>query len=498
MPEHLRALIVILALAIVVFTFARVPACAMAITPKDFGRRRNLWLAITLTAFLSHDFWVFIAVTATLLLIALQRESNKFAMYFFLLLVVPPIAQRISGLGIINYFFEIHYIRLLSFVILLPAFWILKTRSDVAPFGKSLSDKLIAGYIILLFGLTLTVSSFTDTLRTAVFYPFLDIFLPYYVASRSVKNVQDFRDVLMAFVVTALVMSAIGAFEAVRHWLLYSSLAEAQGINWSWGNYLEREGAGLRAQVSAGQPIVFGYVIAVAFGFFLYLQKSISNTWLRSLGLVTLAAGLSASLSRGPWVGAVVMLLVFIATGEFPIQRLFKISFLIAVGALAMLATPFGDKIIDLLPFIGTVEDVNVTYRTRLLEIGINFILQNPLFGAYDFFLSAEAQELKQGEGIIDLVNTFLAIGLSSGLVGLTLFSGFFASIAFDIFRAMRGMTKKENDLHLLGQALFSTLIGILVIIFTVSSVLAIPVIYWSVSGLCLAYVHMLSSVKTQ
>ena len=47
-----------------------------------------------------------------------------------------------------------------------------------------------------------------------------------------------------------------------------------------------------------------------------------------------------------------------------------------------------------------------------------------------------------------------------------------------------------------LGQVLFSVLIGTYLILFTVSSSLAIPVIYWSVAGLGVAYLRMLALAK--
>ena len=206
--------------------------------------------------------------------------------------------------------------------------------------------------------------------------------------------------------------------------------------------------------------------------------------------------GLIASLSRGPWVGAAAMLMVFVATGQAPVRRLMQVGLLGVIGIPVLLATPLGDEIIALLPFVGTVEQANVSYRQLLLEIGIGVILQNPFFGGYSFYLSAEAQELKQGNGMIDLVNTYLGIGLASGLTGLSLFSGFFITVAGSIFTGMRNLTDRNSELHLLGQVLFSTLIGILVIIFTVSSILVIPVITWSVAGLGVAYARMLALAK--
>ncbi len=498
MPEHLRALVVILVLATVVFAFAKAPVCALASTPGDFERRRNLWFGITLAAFLAHNFWIYISVTAVLLLFTLPREPNKLAMFFFLLFAVPAVSAEITGLGVIQHFFAIHYIRLLALAVLLPAFLSLRTQPDVERFGRTLPDKLIAGYIVLNFVLMLTASTFTNTLRYGAFYALIDIFLPYYVASRSLKNLQEFRDALMGFAVAALVLSAIAAFEFAQHWLLYSSLGDALGVQWGLGNYLERGAGDLRAQGSTGQPIPLGYVMAIAIGFFLYLRKSVPNTMTmaRGLGLLLLIVGLIASVSRGPWVGAAAMFLVFIAMGPSPGKGFAKLGLLGVIIIPVLLASPFGEKIIDLLPFVGTVEAENVTYRQRLLENSIQVILQNPFFGAFDYYYSPAMQELKQGQGIIDIVNTYLAVGLGSGLVGLSLFSGFFIAVAIGIFKAMRNLAERNSELYLLGQVLLATLLGILVIIFTVSSISVIPVIYWSVAGLSVAYARMLALAK--
>ena len=496
MPEHLRALVVILVLATVVFSFAKAPACALAMTSENFQRRRNLWFGITLAAFLAHNFWIFIIVTAALLLFTLPREPSKLAMFYFLLFAVPAISEQITGLSIIGHFFTINYLRLLALAVLLPAFLSLRTQPGVERFGRSIPDKLVAGYLILNFALMLLVDSFTNSLRAGVYYAFIDVILPYYVASRSLKHLQEFRDALMGFVVAALVLSAIGAFEFARHWLLYASLDQALGVRWDYGNYLERGERILRAQGSTGQPSPFGYVIAVATGFYLYLRKSVPNPIAWGIGLLLLIAGLIAAVSRGPWVGAAAILMVFIGTGPSAGRGLAKLGLLGVVILPVLLATPGGKEIIDHLPFIGTIDEGSVTYRKRLAEISIQVILQNPYFGTFDVLYLPAMQELIQGQGIIDVVNSYLGVALGSGLVGLSLFSGFFIAVAAGIFKGMRNLPDRNNELYLLGQGLISTLLGILVILFTVSSVTVIPVIYWSVAGLGVAYSRMLALAR--
>jgi len=96
-----------------------------------------------------------------------------------------------------------------------------------------------------------------------------------------------------------------------------------------------------------------------------------------------------------------------------------------------------------------------------------------------------------QGEGIIDIVNTYINLALRVGLVGLGLFVAFFAVVLRGIRRAMLTFPDKDDERRQLGRVLLATLIGILVIIFTVSSITFIPVVYWSIAGLGVAYIQM-------
>ena len=494
MPEHLKALTVILLLASVVFVFARGPACALGVSIEDYSRRRNLWFGITLTAFLSHNFWIFIVVAGLLLLTILPREPNKLAALYLLLFAVPVFSDAIGGLGIIKQFFTIDYIRLLALAVLVPAFLSLVKMPENEGFGRLLPDKLIIGYMVLQFGLTLSASTFTNTLRVGIFYSFIDIFLPYYVASRSLRNIEAFRDALMAFVIAAAVLALVGIFEANRHWLLYISLQSPFNMRISTINYLAR-GENLRAMGSAGHAIVMGYIMAVASGFLLYLKHSLPKWAIWVAGLVLLG-GIMAPLSRGPWIGLAVILFAFSVTSPSFGKVIAWVAILGAIAVPVLVFSPVGKNIVAFLPFIGSVDADSLSYRQLLLQVGISVIVQNPLFGAYDYFYSAAMQELKQGEGIIDIVNTYLGVALGSGLVGLTLFMGFFIAVMTIVFRAMRKLADRTSELYVLGQVLFATLLGISIIIFTVSSISFIPVIYWSVAGIGIAYVRMLARAE--
>lgn len=491
MPEHLRTLAIILVLATGVFGFAKAPACASAMMAQDFVRRRNLWFGVTLAVFLAHNFWAYIILVATLLLFTIAAERNRLALYFLLLFAVPPIRSEIGGMGIVNFLFAIDYLRLLSLVVLLPSFLSLHQQKGVEPFGRNWPDKMLAGYLVLQFCLVMQASNFTNTIRVGAFYPFLDIFLPYYVASRSMRNLQDFRDVLMSYSVAALILSAAAVFEFTRHWLLYNPLTNSLGVSVKQLRYLGR-GEDLRAVVTAGEPISLGYAIAVAFSFFLYLKKLIPGPRSWWLGMGLLLVGLYAPISRGPWVGAAVIVLLFALTGSSPGRRLAQLAMVGTVAISLLSVLPIGDKVINYLPWIGTAETKTVDYREALILQSVDVIMRNPFFGASETLNAPEFQDLATGAGFIDIVNTYVSVALTQGLIGLFFFLGVFAAVIFGCIKVMRQIKDKGDERYVLGQGLFSALIGILVMIGTVSSISIVPKVYWSVVGLAVAYVRML------
>lgn len=488
MPEHLRTLIVILVLAATFFAFARRSACAIT-EAGNFTRRRNLWLALTLVAFLAYSFWIYIAIAIPLLIYANRHESNPPALFFFILFVLPMATIQIPGMGLINYFFDLSHARILALLILLPALIELTHRSDNLTFGRTASDKALAAYLLLTIMLYLRETSLTDTLRQ-VFYLFIDVFLPYFVISRSLNNLQFFRDALLSLVLAIMVLAPLAVFESLRHWLLYSSLTGVLELKAGMTGYLGREGI-LRAIATAGHPIALGYLMIIGMGLHLFLQRSIQQKPLRRLGMALLAAGLIAPLSRGPWVGAIVLFVVFIATGSYAARRLMLLA-LAAILALPLVAMlPGGERVINLLPFIGSTEKGNIDYREDLFTNSMIVIQRNPWLGSIDYLNTPEMEAMRQGQGIIDIVNTYIGVALETGFVGLGLFVGFFALVLIGIYRAMRSIPDRDSEEHLLGRALLATLLAILTIIATVSSITIIPIVYWSVAALGVAYAQM-------
>lgn len=489
MPEYIRALIVLSALATVVFYFVKTPATAVAMSIDDFVRRRNAWICITLAGFLAQNYWVFAAIVSLLIYNAAKKDSNKIAFFFFLLLAVPQISVEIPGFAGIRYFFTIDYVRILTAIVLLPVCINVRKQAAEQKSKAFLPDKILAAYIILNLIIQAQYDIATNVVRSILNWT-IDVVIPYYAISRSIKDLKGLTEVLMGFVVAATFVSVVGVFEFLRHWVLYLPMGDALGVDWT-SNYLSR-GNALRARATSGHPIVFGYVTCIAFIFWVYIKNQIPNRTYSICIALALAAGAIASISRGPWVGLAIGMTMVVLTAPNVWRNLIRLSLAGFAVLGGLMAVGYAEKIISFLPFVGNVEEENITYRARLFDSAYQIILDNPFFGSNDYLLQME--DMKQGEGIIDLVNTFLIVGLNSGLVGLGLFLTFFAWIIFSTYRVFKSFDAK-SDYFRSGQVIFAALIGIMVTISTVSPIFHVPVLYWSIAAMGLAYIKMKKAV---
>jgi hypothetical protein len=487
MPEHIRSLIVILIIAAFIFVLAR-PLFVGIISDEHYIKRRNAWLIVTLILFLAHNFWLYVLITGIFLLLQQRRENNKVALFVMVAFAAPPIQESISGGGILNYLMELNHMRLVSLVILLPAFLAIRKRSDAIPFGSVTPDKFLLAYLALATILTLRGTTFTDTIRFGV-YSFIDIFLPYFVVSRSLRTFGHFKDVFATFIFAGLLMGGVAIVEHAKGWLLYSSLNTVLDATSGLSLYLGRAGS-LRASATTGHSIVMGYMMMVTIGFYFFMHNKISSNAIKISIACILGGGLYASLSRGPWVGVVVFFAFIIILSEKPITNLIKFGIF---GSIAFTcATLISDKFVDLLPFVGTVDQFNIDYRERLLDMALIVAEKNLLFGSVLYLETPEMRSMIQGQGIIDVVNSYLGVLLSYGLIGLICFTGVFVSTQWGVYSLMRRIKLQSEELFLFGVVVFAVIGSIMVTIYTVSSISFIPVVYWAMIGMGVAYVQML------
>lgn len=500
MSEHYKAFIVVIGITLIVFFLAK-PFIVQFMAEADFGRRRNVWLFLVTAAFFVPNYWLYVLIAMVVLGVAAKRDPNPAAFYLFLILAIPPFESDIPTLGLIKQIFPLNHLRLMSLAVLLPIAVSMLPSSGPAGLqredprirtGVMATDVLILLYCALQFALWLPYDTLIASVRRAVLFA-IDIVLPYFVLSRACYNWRMVREALAAFALAAMILSCIAMFETARHWLLYTTLSE----HWqSIGEiqYLMR-GSSLRAQATGGHSIVLGYALAMAIGFWFALRTSSASTKWRWLCIAMLIAGLMATLARGPMVGAVAIVLLFQFLGPNASTRLLKIAFVAAGIAMLVLVSPWGESFVDRLPFIGSDEGGSVAYRQQLAEVSWRLVRQNPLFGSLTFMQSME--ELRQGEGIIDLVNAYAGIALSFGLVGLGLFASFFAVAIVSSYVPSRRWMVSDPERSATGRALVACVLGGLLTISTVGLYLSVAYLTWALAGLAVGYAR-LARVETQ
>lgn len=495
MPHSIKDLIVVLALALVIFHFAR-PIARHFTSDADFSRRRAIWLALTVLAFLSPSFWWFVVIGAPLIIWARRRDSNPVALYLLLLHVIPSLPISIPVVGI-NELFDLDNYRLLSLCILIPVALQLRRSKDGSRFaGLRSMDMLLLAFGVLQVVLYIPADlpnheilpdSMTNALRRAVLFV-IDVYALYFVVSRGCSDRSKLRDAMSAFCLGCAVMAALGVFETARHWLLYADIQ----IRWTdiyTRLYLERAGW-LRAEASAGHSLSLGYLLAMAFGFWLYLRSYVSSRRSRLAVTLLLWLGLIAAYSRGPWLGAVIVYLTYMAVGPGSFGRIFKAATVVALACGALSFTPLGERIMGALPFFGgSVDRGNVVYRERLLDRSLELLHQHPYFG--DQLAQFKLEDLRQGEGIIDFVNTYADIALSYGLVGLFCFIGFVLIGLVRAYRTVRQMATADPDLAWLGTSLVACIVGTLFMLADSSFVLGYEKMFYVLAGLAAAYITM-------
>src|ERR1700738_4131051 len=261
----LKELFVVLVLAAITFRLAK-PIALLFIASDDLSRRRNVWYALTVAAFLSPNFWLFAVVAIPVMAIAGRKDSNPGALYLMLFQVIPPIEIPVPMIGM-PYLFSINNYLLLSFCVMTPAaLRIIRSKDQTRVQGFELMDFCLLAYGFLtavLYVHTQTPDgglypgSITESLRRGFVF-FFSIYVPYFTISRTNSSRKMLVDSIAAFCLTCGVMAAISILESAHHWLLYGEMAGRWGSASFGTPYLAR-GSSLRAMASSGHSMALGH-----------------------------------------------------------------------------------------------------------------------------------------------------------------------------------------------------------------------------------------------
>jgi O-Antigen ligase len=479
MLANLKALIVILTFAIAVFALAR-PICLRFMAAEDFDRRRMVWFLLTTMAFVSPSFWLYVLVAAPVMLWAGKRDASPLALYFLLVFIVPPFSIDIPIIGI-NKLFDLSQQRLLGIFILLPA--VLRRPTGIN--NDQPSWFLYADIVLLLYGvlqlvLFMPYESTTNTLRRASLF-LLDTYLIYFAFSRLNSDRRVITDAFGALCLSACIYASVAIFESQRKWLLYTGIGERWGVGDTLAWLLR--GDSLRAQASLGHSLTLGFSLAMGVGAWMYLKSTEPSRLRRGAIFFLLSAGLFFTYSRAPWLSAALVSVLYLGFASKSLVSFIRSILLLVAIAGGIALTPLGDAVISLLPGVGSVGQETVDYRQALAETSWRLIQLHPLLG--NPFVLLDMEELRQGQGIIDLVNAYAAITLFYGVVGLVLYCGVFLVSLIAGFRCLiQSRAVGDADMVSIGAALLACVIVTLLFMGTAGFIW----IQWQLAGLLMGY----------
>ncbi len=494
MFEALKALAVVLTMSLGAFVFARM-AFSDVVAPATIDRLRNIYLATTVAAFLIPNFWAMLFAVASIALLLGAAEKFKPAVFLLVLFAIPAADAYVPGIGPIQNFLSLYPFNVLIVVLLWPLLLRPNEHGAYAKIGR------LADYCFILFALVSVALAFRETsatngVRRATAF-LLTSLGPYLVFSRMKWTTERLKLASLAYVVPMIALSGVGVAEVILNWHIYKVAVD----NWDiyfFARYLAREGF-LRAYGSVFGPITFGLFLVVAVALLPALIASATRKLPARLGYVALAGGLISTFSRGPWIGAILTVIVHAATDKKPLTSLVRLGLIGIAGVAAIAVTPLGGQLIDMLPFIGDVEERNIDYRARLFDVGLQVVQQNPWFGSENYKETEAMQSLFQGQGIIDIVNAYLQVALDKGLVGLGLFLGVTGLALWSAWRAIGEARKIDDELAIYCQAWVAALVGVMLVLATTTNVIAqIAEVHWLLCGICVGIARSVAAMTAE
>lgn len=469
MSEHIRALVVLLFLLAVAWVMSRA-FFSRAVEEKYIDKLFFAGSAATIALFLLQNIWIFFLTLAIIAFVTARQTQYVLGLFVFLILLIPDFNINVPGFGLINYLLTLNPLRVLAIILLIPlSLTCLRQRECPQPLTLA-GDKLVllfAIYSALL--VYLHENTFTGLLRNFA-ETTLDFMLLYFVASRSMSNKYGVRHVVVALIVAAVFLSMVAIFEFLKHWLLYSGINEAMGgLNGMFG-YLGR-GSTLRASATTGQPIVLGYLIMLAFLVNFYANGLLTSFSQRMMLWIILGSGLIAAMSRGPWVGAMVGVFVIALYSNRPIENILKLSLGGLIGFGGLLLLPGGNQILNYLPWIGTIDASNVTYREVLWEQALIVFHDNFWIGAINFVKSPHFDVVRQGGGFVDIVNSYLGVLLEKGVVGLTIYIILLLIALVPVHKLIKEIKTTSYEYYLYAVGLLGAIAASMITLSTVSNI---------------------------
>jgi hypothetical protein len=469
------------ALIIAIFAFMSVSVLFANATKNQYFMRFGI-LAIIVFFVSMYTGNIYVAfITYVFISIYVMKKECVNTLYFYIVLLPAfPLSISLSlGLPGIDTLVVFNHHRILILVMLMPLFF--KVLSD----GGSLLDPLktysgLIDRLLLLYIFLEWVSLFRDyellvACRRSLFLV-VDVWLAYFVVSRTVRSINT---ALAVVLYTAIILAVIGVFEQKLFYRIYDAITLPMGAPYLFVKI--RDGQ-LRSYASMSNPLVLGFFFALAF-LLAYRVRDLFLCpkyfpWLLSAVIIL---GADSTGSRSPVFANIVGVLVLIwwYFGRGFVAKTAKYAFVIFVLLFIVFFSGGAKYLLAFDDDQGTFQ-----YRYDLIFNALHIVTKSPLLGTSPVIYLQDPILLQslQGEGIIDITNTYLLIALKSGLVSLAAYLG----IWFALLKGLYSIPADDKTSALL----MAVCMVVMVMLFITSAISFVPAYCWLLIALTSGYIR--------
>jgi O-antigen ligase len=470
---------------------------APLLTKSEYARAWFVMSVGTIIVFLAHSTMLYAMGIAMVALFAQAYLGGgirgKLAAFMLLIMILPPLTWQVGGIGDINYVLGLTGPRILALVLLSgPALKLLGDRTYKRERWVTPLDLAVFAYQLLKIALMVPHSTTSGLLRLMV-ESVLDVLLPYYVVSRAIRTEADLRFQLSHLALGFVLAAAVGFTEYFVHRNFYSELQWLYGYKWQLTMTLMR-GDHLRVQAATPTPIVLAFEMLFAIGIWTYLRGHDWRRWPVLAVYALLGCCLAFTFSRGPWLCGIVFGLSLLGLRKMAVKAFVSLFLLLLAGAVVVKMLGADQAVIRALSAVfGSSEaDLSsINYRNELLDTALALLRQSPWLGVPDY--ASQMQALRQGEGIIDLVNSYIGIALDTGVIGLVIYLLPYV-FAFRRMVKVPGLSLREPGDANAGwftATFLAMIIALLLTIFTTSTFFTMPFLLVSLLALPIARLSM-------
>jgi O-antigen ligase len=263
-------------------------------------------------------------------------------------------------------------------------------------------------------------TSFTNALRATSDY-MITYGLPYFVFTRSVRNAEDIRSVVHYLIMTTVLLAFVLIYEAHTSWPMYQAMVDHYGRNLMSGFMVHVRGGYLRAGGPFLEATTMAFVMSMGTCAVWAMRSSFKSDLSHKVVMAIVCLALLAAQSRGGMLGVVVGV-VSVEIYRKQLRKALTLGVAVAFLFIGLVAVSVGKSGVGAY-FSGDAErgQHEQEYRVRLFHRGIEEVAKSPILGESSAVVSVNMQDLRQGEGLIDFVNTYLYMAIFAGIVGLTL-----------------------------------------------------------------------------